>query len=110
MRAACEEQLAVVEGAGSRAVLMASRAPAAVAKGPEGHLEVCGHLLRQAAGPVVLLWPDPRWRSPTPRCGPGTGPRSRPRRSPGTAGTCSEKSLKISSGSRATIPGAGVST
>lgn len=68
-----QEQLAVVEGAGSRAVLMASRALAAVAKGPEDYPEVCGHLLRQAAGPVVLLWLGPRWRSPTPRCGPGTG-------------------------------------
>ncbi|MFG2305808.1 DUF993 family protein [Actinacidiphila glaucinigra] len=68
-----QEQLAVVEGAGSRAVLTASRALAAVAKGPEAYPEVCGHLLRQAAGPVVLLWLGPRWRSPTPRCGPGTG-------------------------------------
>ncbi|MDX2812145.1 dihydrodipicolinate synthase family protein [Streptomyces sp. PA03-5A] len=59
IRAAYEEQLAVVEDAGSRAVLMASRALAAVAKGPDDYLEVYGHLLRQAAGPVVLHWLGP---------------------------------------------------
>ncbi|SNT02952.1 dihydrodipicolinate synthase family protein [Actinacidiphila glaucinigra] len=59
IRAAYEEQLAVVEEAGSRAVLMASRALAAVAKGPEDYLEVYGHLLRQATGPVVLHWLGP---------------------------------------------------
>jgi hypothetical protein len=57
--AAYEEQLAVVEDAGSRAVLMASRALAAVAKGPEDYLEVYGRLLRQAAEPVVLHWLGP---------------------------------------------------
>ncbi|MEU1618016.1 dihydrodipicolinate synthase family protein [Streptomyces sp. NPDC005722] len=59
IRAAYEEQFAVVEDAGSRAVLMASRALAAVAKGPDDYLEVYGHLLRQAAGPVVLHWLGP---------------------------------------------------
>jgi hypothetical protein len=59
VRAAYEEQLAVVEGAGSQAVLMASRALAAVAKGPDDYLEVYGHLLRQAAEPVVLHWLGP---------------------------------------------------
>ena len=38
---------------------MASRALAAVAKGPEDYLEVYGHLLRQAAEPVVLHWLGP---------------------------------------------------
>ncbi|MDJ0340050.1 dihydrodipicolinate synthase family protein [Streptomyces sp. H10-C2] len=57
--AAYEEQLAVVEESGSRAVLMASRALAALAKGPEDYLEVYGHLLRQSAVPVILHWLGP---------------------------------------------------
>ncbi|MDQ0748618.1 hypothetical protein QF034_002849 [Streptomyces africanus] len=59
IRAAYEEQLAVVEESGARAILMASRALAAVAKGPEDYLEVYGHLLRQASEPVVLHWLGP---------------------------------------------------
>ncbi|MGW5371712.1 dihydrodipicolinate synthase family protein [Streptomyces sp. NPDC004009] len=59
VRAAYEEQLAVVEEAGARAVLMASRALAAAARGPEDYLETYGHLLRQAAEPVVLHWLGP---------------------------------------------------
>ena len=59
VRAAYEEQLAVVEAAGSQVVLMASRALAAVAKGPDDYLEVYGHLLRQAAEPVILHWLGP---------------------------------------------------
>jgi hypothetical protein len=57
--AAYEEQLAVVEAAGSQAVLMASRALAAVAKGPEDYLEVYGHLLRQSSDRVILHWLGP---------------------------------------------------
>jgi hypothetical protein len=59
IRAAYEEQLAVVEESGARAILMASRALAAVAKGPEDYLEVYGHLLRQASEPVILHWLGP---------------------------------------------------
>ncbi|MFE2098695.1 dihydrodipicolinate synthase family protein [Streptomyces sp. NPDC059468] len=59
IRAAYEEQLAVVEEAGAQAVLMASRALAAAARGPEDYLETYGHLLRQAAGPVILHWLGP---------------------------------------------------
>jgi Protein of unknown function (DUF993) len=59
IRAAYEEQLAVVEDAGSPAILMASRALAAVAKSPEDYLEVYGHLLRQASEPVILHWLGP---------------------------------------------------
>ncbi|MEU9789362.1 dihydrodipicolinate synthase family protein [Streptomyces sparsogenes] len=59
VRAAYEEQFEVVETAGAQAVLMASRALTAVAKGPEDYLEVYGHLLRQAAEPVVLHWLGP---------------------------------------------------
>ncbi len=59
VRAAYEEQLAVVEDSGARAILMASRALAATAQGPEDYLEVYGHLLRQAAEPVILHWLGP---------------------------------------------------
>ncbi|MFF5984758.1 dihydrodipicolinate synthase family protein [Streptomyces olindensis] len=59
IRAAYEEQLAVVEESGAQAILMASRALAAVAKGPEDYLEVYGHLLRQASEPVILHWLGP---------------------------------------------------
>ncbi|MFF7195456.1 dihydrodipicolinate synthase family protein [Streptomyces sp. NPDC008079] len=61
--AAYEEQLALVEATGSQAVLMASRALAAVAKGPEGYLEVYGRLLRQAGDPVILHWLGPMFDS-----------------------------------------------
>ncbi|MBA2950387.1 dihydrodipicolinate synthase family protein [Streptomyces himalayensis] len=57
--AAYEEQLGVVEEAGVQPILMASRALAAVAKGPEDYLEVYGRLLRQSAEPVVLHWLGP---------------------------------------------------
>ncbi|MFJ1583999.1 dihydrodipicolinate synthase family protein [Streptomyces sp. NPDC088197] len=57
--AAYEEQLALVEATGAQAVLMASRALAAVAKGPEDYLEVYGRLLRQAGDPVILHWLGP---------------------------------------------------
>ncbi|WP_225828684.1 dihydrodipicolinate synthase family protein [Streptomyces naphthomycinicus] len=59
IRAAYEEQLAVAEEAGAQAVLMASRALAAAADGPADYLEVYGHLLRQAAEPVILHWLGP---------------------------------------------------
>ncbi|MER7678778.1 dihydrodipicolinate synthase family protein [Streptomyces sp. NPDC096934] len=59
VRAAYEEQLALVEEAGAQAILMASRALAAAARGPEDYLDVYGHLLRQASRPVVLHWLGP---------------------------------------------------
>ncbi|MFI0925075.1 dihydrodipicolinate synthase family protein [Streptomyces sp. NPDC021012] len=59
IRTAYEEQLAVVEESGARAVLMASRALAAAAKGPEDYLDLYGHLLRQAGDPVILHWLGP---------------------------------------------------
>ncbi|QKV94865.1 dihydrodipicolinate synthase family protein [Streptomyces sp. NA02950] len=59
VRAAYEEQLAVCEESGARAVLMASRALAAVAKGPKDYLEVYGRLLEQVSAPVVLHWLGP---------------------------------------------------
>ncbi|MEV6573972.1 dihydrodipicolinate synthase family protein [Streptomyces sp. NPDC051577] len=57
--AAYEEQLAHVEACGAQPVLMASRALARAARGPEDYLEVYGGLLRQSAGPVVLHWLGP---------------------------------------------------
>ncbi|MFE4690043.1 dihydrodipicolinate synthase family protein [Streptomyces sp. NPDC056749] len=59
VRAAYEEQLALVEGSGAQAILMASRALAAAANGPEDYLETYAHLLRQATEPVVLHWLGP---------------------------------------------------
>jgi hypothetical protein len=59
IRAAYEEQLAVVEEAGAQPILMASRALAAAARGPEDYLDVYGHLLRQSAEPVILHWLGP---------------------------------------------------
>ncbi|MEU6536529.1 dihydrodipicolinate synthase family protein [Streptomyces sp. NPDC047000] len=59
IRAAYEEQLALVEESGAQAVLMASRALASAATGPDDYHEVYGHLLRQAAEPVILHWLGP---------------------------------------------------
>jgi len=59
IRKAYEEQLAVVEESGAQAILMASRALATAASSPEDYLEVYGHLLRQAADPVILHWLGP---------------------------------------------------
>ncbi|MGW2419103.1 dihydrodipicolinate synthase family protein [Streptomyces sp. NPDC001709] len=59
IRAAYEEQLAVAEESGAQAILMASRALAATAQGPEDYLETYGRLLRQCAEPVILHWLGP---------------------------------------------------
>ncbi|MGW1707352.1 dihydrodipicolinate synthase family protein [Streptomyces sp. NPDC002206] len=59
VKAAYEEQLALVEEGGAQAILMASRALAAAANGPEDYLETYAHLLRQASEPVVLHWLGP---------------------------------------------------
>ncbi|MFD0340482.1 dihydrodipicolinate synthase family protein [Streptomyces sp. NPDC127117] len=59
VRAAYEEQLGLVEESSAQAILMASRALAAAAKGPEDYLETYAHLLRQASEPVVLHWLGP---------------------------------------------------
>jgi hypothetical protein len=53
---AYREQLEVVEGAGATVILMASRALAAVATGPDDYLKVYGTLLREVRGPVILHW------------------------------------------------------
>jgi hypothetical protein len=49
-------QLQAVQSAGAKAILMASRALAAAARGPRDYLEVYGALLRQASQPVILHW------------------------------------------------------
>lgn len=59
VRAAYEEQLAVVEEAGGQPILMASRQLAALASGPESYLELYAHLLRQSSDPVILHWLGP---------------------------------------------------
>ncbi|MGW7023048.1 dihydrodipicolinate synthase family protein [Streptomyces decoyicus] len=59
VRGAYEEQLGLVEDAGAQPVLMASRQLAAAATGPEDYQELYGHLLRQAARPVILHWLGP---------------------------------------------------
>ncbi|MQY16484.1 hypothetical protein SRB5_66830 [Streptomyces sp. RB5] len=56
VRAAYQDQLALVEGAGAQVILMASRALAAAARGPGDYLDVYGSLLRQAREPVILHW------------------------------------------------------
>ncbi|MFJ8074833.1 dihydrodipicolinate synthase family protein [Streptomyces sp. NPDC096176] len=59
VRAAYEEQLALVESTGAGAILMASRALAAAATSVDDYLTVYGHLLRQASEPVILHWLGP---------------------------------------------------
>ncbi|GAU68095.1 hypothetical protein SSP35_06_01820 [Streptomyces sp. NBRC 110611] len=59
VRAAYEEQLGLVEDAGARPVLLASRQLAAAATGPHDYHELYGHLLRQTARPVILHWLGP---------------------------------------------------
>ncbi|MFL6111933.1 MAG: DUF993 family protein [Catenulispora sp.] len=56
IRAAYEEQLGVVEGAGARVILMASRALAASARSAGDYLAVYGALLSQSSNPVILHW------------------------------------------------------
>jgi hypothetical protein len=53
---AYEEQIEFVEGVGGRIILMASRALAAVAKGPEDYAKVYDRILRQVKHPVVIHW------------------------------------------------------
>ena len=50
------EQLDVVQGAGATPILMASRALAALASGPDDYAKVYGRLLQQADRPVILHW------------------------------------------------------
>ncbi|MGH6809875.1 MAG: dihydrodipicolinate synthase family protein [Ensifer adhaerens] len=54
--AAYEEQIGFVEGEGGRAIMMASRALARVARSPDDYRHVYGHILRQTKNKVVLHW------------------------------------------------------
>ena len=54
--AAYEEQIEAVEESGAQVVLMASRALAAAAGGPDDYARVYGRLLAQTRRPVVLHW------------------------------------------------------
>lgn len=56
---AYEEQAEAIEATGSRLILMASRALARLAKGPDDYFAVYDRLLRQAREPVVLHWLGP---------------------------------------------------
>jgi len=53
---AYEEQVAHVEEQGGRVVLMASRALARAARGPDDYRRVYGTILRQVRRPVILHW------------------------------------------------------
>jgi hypothetical protein len=54
--AAYEEQFAFIEAQGGRAIMMASRALAAAARGPEDYERVYDRILSQASGKVILHW------------------------------------------------------
>ncbi|UVC17446.1 dihydrodipicolinate synthase family protein [Mesorhizobium onobrychidis] len=54
--AAYEEQFDFIEGLGGKAIMMASRAMAAVAKGPDDYVSVYDRILSQASGKVILHW------------------------------------------------------
>ncbi len=56
VEAAYEEQCAFVESVGGRIILMASRALAACAKGPDDYAKVYGRLLDQVRAPVIIHW------------------------------------------------------
>ncbi|KAB8131039.1 dihydrodipicolinate synthase family protein [Gracilibacillus oryzae] len=53
---AYEEQVSFVEGEGGRIILMASRALAACAKGPEDYQRVYNKILQNVKEPVILHW------------------------------------------------------
>src|SRR5207237_1737973 len=53
---AYEEQVGYVEEQGGRVVLMASRALARAARGPDDYARVYGTVLRQVSRPVILHW------------------------------------------------------
>jgi len=53
---AYEEQVQFVEAEGGQVILMASRALATVAKGPEDYARVYGKILSQVSEPVIIHW------------------------------------------------------
>ena len=60
---AYEEQCSAVEGMGGRIILMASRALARAARGPDDYVRVYDRILRQVREPVICLL----YTSPSPR-------------------------------------------
>jgi hypothetical protein len=56
VEAAYEEQCGFIESVGGRIILMASRALAACAKGPDDYVKVYGRILSQAREPVIIHW------------------------------------------------------
>src|SRR5216110_537056 len=56
VEAAYEEQCAFIESVGGRIILMASRALAACAKGPDDYLKMYGRILGQVKEPVIIHW------------------------------------------------------
>ncbi|ANG62750.1 dihydrodipicolinate synthase family protein [Marinobacterium aestuarii] len=50
------EQIEAIEGAGGRIILMASRALAAVAKGPQDYICLYNELIQGCRNPVILHW------------------------------------------------------
>jgi uncharacterized protein DUF993 len=56
VRAAYAEQAELVEGAGSPVILMASRALARCARGPDDYRAIYGELLAQVREPAIIHW------------------------------------------------------
>src|SRR5688572_11081690 len=56
VEAAYEESCGYIEGVGGRVILMASRALAACAKGPDDYVKVYGRILGQVREPVIIHW------------------------------------------------------
>lgn len=54
--AAYEQQISAIEACGGKIILMASRALAAIAKGPEDYIRVYDSVLSQVQQPVILHW------------------------------------------------------
>jgi hypothetical protein len=54
--AAYEAQIEAIEALDGRIILMASRALAELARGPDDYRRVYGHILRQVRRPVVIHW------------------------------------------------------
>jgi hypothetical protein len=53
---AYEEQIGFIESVGGRVILMASRALAACARGPEDYAKIYARILTQAREPVIIHW------------------------------------------------------
>ena len=56
VRDAYEEQCEWIESSGGQVILMASRALAKCARGPDDYLKIYGHLLSQLSRPAILHW------------------------------------------------------